>query len=59
MRRFLCGNSAPERAAGAGHSRASTAQPVEQARKKLVPCARGQVFDVVVDARRSTPTFGQ
>lgn len=33
------------------------APPYEQA--KLIRCARGAVFDVVVDIRRGSPTFGE
>ena len=32
---------------------------LEHAQGKLVRCAAGEVFDVVVDLRRSSPTFGR
>jgi len=32
---------------------------VEHAQGKLVRCVAGEVFDVVVDLRRSSPTFGR
>ena len=32
---------------------------VERAQGKLVRCAIGEVYDVVVDLRRSSPTFGR
>src|SRR4029077_12547728 len=32
---------------------------IEHAQGKLVRCVAGEVFDVVVDLRRSSPTFGR
>src|SRR5215212_9875100 len=42
-----------------GVVRAVHFQNAEVGASKLVRCARGAILDVVVDMRRSSPTFGQ
>lgn len=45
--------------AAVGTLRGMHYQAPPQAQGKLVRCERGEIFDVIVDARRSSPTFGQ